>query len=194
MSEVFAKVTDEELQRAALHGDSRAEEALIGRYQRVVRACARPLFLTGGDSEDLLQEGILGLLGAIRRYDPDQGGGFSAYAQVCIRNRLRSAVRSALREKHSPLNSSVSWDYVDWEQQAEEPPKSPEEMFIAREQQAEDMARLRGKLSAMEREILGYYLDGLSYDEIARKTHRSTKSVDNAVQRIRRKLARHFDR
>lgn len=190
MGQIFQSLSDEELQKMAVQGDRVAEETLILRYSRTVRVCARPLFLAGGDSEDLIQEGFLGLLDAIREFQADRDAAFGTFAQICIRNRLRSAVRSAARAKHQPLNASLSWesDQVDGAVTA---PPSPEEMVIAREKRSEDLERLKAELSPLEGRILSHYLGGLSYEEIAQVTRRSVKSVDNAVQRIRRKLARH---
>lgn len=181
----FSGGTDESLWEKATAGDSGAEEALILRYQRVVRSCARPLFLAGGDSEDLLQEGLLGLLTAIRSYRPEDGALFRTFAEVCIRSRLLSAVRSAHRDKHRPLNTSLPLEEMELEDAPD-----PEERLIARENFDERRSELSRQLSPFENEVLGHYLNGLSYREIARVTHKSPKSVDNAVQRIRRKLAR----
>lgn len=189
MSQIFEEISDETLQKMAAAGDREAEEALILRYSRTVRSCARPLFLAGGDSEDLIQEGFLGLLDAVREFKPDRDAGFATFARVCIRNRLRSAVRSATRAKHRPLNSSLSWESGAVEQATSSPP-DPEELLIAREEDHEGLERLKEGLSPLERTVLDHYLDGLSYEDIARITNRSTKSVDNAVQRIRRKLTR----
>lgn len=189
MSQVFEETPDEILQKMAAAGDREAEEALILRYSRTVRACARPLFLAGGDSEDLIQEGFLGLLDAVREFQSGRDASFATFAQVCIRNRMRSAVRSATRAKHQPLNSSLSWERDDVEP-AVGAPLGPEEMIIAREEDHEGLERLRQGLSPLERKVLEHYLDGLSYEEIARLTHKSAKSVDNAVQRVRRKLTR----
>lgn len=189
MSRPFEEWTDQDLQRMAACGDRAAEETLLLRYSRTVRACARPLFLAGGDSEDLTQEGFLGLLDAIREFQPDRDAAFATFAQVCVRNRLRSAVRAAARAKHAPLNSSLSLERDDVEP-AGVSPASPEELLIAQEDRAEELRRLERDLSSLEREILRHYLNGLSYSEIAQATHRSAKSVDNAVQRIRKKLAR----
>ena len=189
MSQIFEEMSDQDLQKMAASGDRSAEETLILRYSRTVRACARPLFLAGGDSEDLTQEGFLGLLDAIREFRLDRDASFATFAQVCIRNRLRSAVRSATREKHMVLSAALSWeqDHVEGDLTA---PPSPEELLIAREDRVEGLKRLEKDLSPLEREILEHYLNGLSYHEIAQATHRSAKSVDNAVQRIRKKLAR----
>ncbi len=189
MSQIFQELPDETLQKMAASGDRGAEETLILRYNRVVRACARPLFLAGGDSEDLIQEGFLGLLDAIREFRSDRDASFSTFAQTCIRNRLRSAVRSASREKHALLNSALSWESDDVEPKLTAPP-SPEEVLIAREERSEGLERLKSGLSPLECTVLDHYLCGLSYEEIAKATGKDVKSVDNAVQRIRRKLTR----
>lgn len=183
--------SDETLLQAARGGDRGAEETLILRYTRLTRACARPLFLAGGDSEDLVQEGLMGLLDAIREFDGSQGATFATFARVCVQNRLRSAVRSAAREKHMALNAAIPWE----EQETSEggrgkDPENPEDVVIAREDWREEVARLGRELSPFEREVLGQYLDGFSYQEIALATGKPPKAVDNAVQRIRRKLAR----
>ena len=107
---LYTERSDSELAELAKAGDRAAEEALVVRFGRLVRACARPLFLMGGDSEDLVQEGMVGLLAAIREYDPERKVSFRAYAEVCIRNRLLSAVKAASRDKHTPLNSYVPLD------------------------------------------------------------------------------------
>ena len=192
---VFQEKTDEDLCMAAAAGDSQCESELVRRYGQLVRACARPLFLAGGDSEDLIQEGMLGLLTAIRSFDPARHTAFRTYAAICIRSRLLSAVRAAQGGKHIPLNHSVSF----------EPPlfdganahlfstvESPEDVIIGREELKERLDALKGQLSELEAQILPPYLSGLSCGEIARRVGRSQKSVDNAIQRIRRKVARQF--
>lgn len=192
--------TDDELCARAAAGDRAAEELLVMRYNRLVRVCARPFFLAGGDSEDLIQEGMLGLLSAIRSFQAEQGASFRTYAEVCIRSRLISAVRSASSGKHSPLNGSISFetpsfdgipDYVS-NMAVGLPQKNPEDILISREEQQEYLDKAKGQLSGFEANVLGYYLEGFSYQEIAAQVKRSTKSVDNAVQRIRRKLSQHI--
>ena len=171
-----------------------AEETLAERYVREVRMCARPFFLTGGDSEDLIQEGMLGLLSAIREYDVGKGASFRTYARTCIQNRIKSAVRSSQRMKNAPLNDGVSLDDVlSDESQAlgtHYYQRSPEEQVLARETEKEFVSTYSRCLSKLEAKILWLYLDGLSYGEIAAVTERDVKAVDNAVQRIRRKLAK----
>lgn len=192
--------SDEDLCARAKRGDRNAEEALVVRYTRTVRVCARPYFLAGGDSEDLIQEGMVGLLHAIREYDPDREASFRHYAQVCIQNRLISAIKAAARDKHTPLNNYVSFETplfdgftihdtcgIDHRRL-----ENPEDTLIGREEVRERMNVLQNRLSGFEAHVLRLYLSGLSYSEIAAEVKRSPKSVDNAVQRIRRKLARHF--
>ena len=188
-------VTDEELCRAAAQGDPHAEAELVVRYGQLVRACARPLFLAGGDSEDLIQEGMLGLLTAIRSFDRARDASFRTFAAICIKSRLLTAIRAAQGEKHAPLNHSISF----------EPPlfdgpnaylfssvESPEDVIIGREELKERLDALKGQLSELEAQILPPYLSGLSCGEIAKRVGRSQKSVDNAIQRIRRKMVRQF--
>lgn len=180
--------TDEQLWRSAIDGCLEDEEALIKRYSSLVRVCARPLFLVGGDSEDLIQEGMLGLLSAVRHYDPEYSTSFKTYAERCIKNRLYTAVRAAMRQKNSPLNQSVSIDSEAFNTDAAGTVLDPEEIIITKEITDDIIFRIKSRLSVLENEILGYYLDGLSYSDIAVKTNHTVKSVDNAVQRIRKKL------
>ena len=183
------ELSDEVLCHLAAQKDAQAEELLVLRYLRFARACARPYFLAGGDSEDLIQEAMFGLLSAIRSFDSTRDASFRTFAEVCIRNRIRSAVTSASREKHTPLNRSVSM-----EEHANQfrPQTGPEENLIGREEEEERLAGLNRRLSPLEQNILSLYLEGCSCPEIARQTGRSKKSVDNAIQRIRRKAARHL--
>lgn len=187
------QLTDEQLCAAAAGGNADAEEMLAVRYSRLVRVCARPLFLAGGDSEDLIQEGMFGLLHAIRTYDAQRQAQLRTYAEVCIRHRLYSAVRAAGRDKHAPLNDSVSLEDPDHRLGAEVLPDKnadPEALLIGREEWSERLHTLQEELSALERTILQFYLSGLSYGEIAQRLARSQKSIDNAIQRIRRKVTR----
>ncbi len=186
---------DIELQRMAASGDRAAEELLAGRYMQLVRVCARPLFLAGGDSEDLSQEGMFGLLSAIREFDPAQGVSFRSFAEHCIRMRLYSAVKSAARLKHLPLNDSMPLEQLsdDPSSQLSAAPeifrRSPEDLVLARESKEELIELCKRRLSRLELQVLDCYLEGLSYRDIAQRLQKDEKSVDNAVQRIRRKLA-----
>lgn len=195
----FHSFSDSELQAVALQGDAAAEEALLTRYVRVVRMCARPYVLVGGDTEDLIQEGMMGLLSAIRSYDASGGVPFKSYAELCIHNRIRSAVKSASRRKHLPLNSGVPLDDLLSEETMPEAflsfdRRTTEDQVLDKENEQELQSAFAKHLSPFEQTILSHYLNGLSYGEMAVQTGKSEKSIDNAVQRIRRKLARlpHF--
>lgn len=182
-----SEYSDEELCALAAQGCRNAEEELVKRYFRQVRVCARPYFLAGGDSEDLIQEAMFGLLKAIREFDPSHDARFKTFAEVCIRNRIRSAVTNAARSKHAPLNDSIPIESPMLGSEA-----SPEELYISREEEAERLTRLGERLSPLEREVLKLFLLGLSYPEISAQVGRPIKSVDNAVQRIRRKVVGNF--
>lgn len=178
-----AQYSDETLCTLAASGDRIAEEVLVMRYNRLVRICSRPFFLAGGDSEDLIQEAMFGLLKAIREFDPTRDVSFHTFAEVCIRNRIRSAVSAAGGGKHAPLNNSVPM-----EPSLLDVSLGPEDSLILREEDDERLQQLNTRLSPLERQILELFLTGLSYREIGEKVGRSAKSVDNAVQRIRRKV------
>lgn len=192
--------SDEVLCNLATRGDRVAEETLVARYNRLVRICARPFFLAGGDSEDLIQEGMIGLVSAIRGFQAGREAKFRTYAEVCIKNRIRSAARAASRDKHSPLNQSVSLGAPLLDQAAEgygndelrQRTESPEDMLIGREEREDRMTSLLERLSRFEKMVLDLYLDGFSYSEIALRLDKPVKSVDNAVQRIRQKAAEWF--
>ena len=181
-----------ELAQKAATGDSAAEEALVSEYAQLVRVCARPYFLAGGDSEDLIQEGMLGLLSAVRTFDPAKGVKFATYAEFCVRRRIYSAIRSASGYKHTPLNSYISLESPQIDESNTQSAyflRDPEDFVIARERAGEVEKLLFGALSRFESGVLELYLDGMSYKDMAVRLGKSSKSVDNAVQRIRKKLA-----
>ena len=189
--------SDEALCQAVSEGNREAEEILVTRYNRLVRTCARPYFLIGGDSEDLIQEGMVGLIKAVREYDPLRKMRPSgllrrfAFATGCI-----SVLRAAARDKHAPLNQSVPLDTPFFDGNSytagirDMAQGNPEDLILDREHAESLLSGVRKQLSEFEAKILGYYLDGLSCREIAEAVGKSPKSVDNAVQRIRRKVAR----
>lgn len=181
-------LSDAELCEKAQSGDAQAEEALIQRYARLVRTLARPYFLYGGDSEDLMQEGLLGLLNAIREYHDGEGAAFRTFAETCIRNRLYSAIRASKREKNGPLNFAVSLEERP-DAPASPGEETPEEQLLSQERFQELTEAISGLLSTLESQVLKLYLQGLSYDEIGWRTKRGAKAADNAVQRIRRKVS-----
>ena len=196
----ICELSDKDLQQLAVSGSTAAENELAARYRRLVSICSRPFFLAGGDSEDLTQEGMLGLLTAIREFDPKQCVPFKSYAEFCIKRRIVSAVRAASRLKHAPLNEGVSFEEILSEETQSSPAffgesfrRIPEEQVLARESKKDFLLFFSRYLSKLEVKILDLYLDGLSYIEIAQATGRSYKSVDNAVQRIRHKLAQHLN-
>ena len=186
----FNRISDERLCALAAAGERSAEETLVLRHTRLVRMCARPFFLAGGDSEDLIQEGMLGLLAAIREFRPDRGARFATYAQVCVRRRIISAVRSASGGKHAPLNDYVSLELLSSEAGA----LDPEDLIIRREALYALEGDISESLTRLEKQVLARYLEGESYAEIAQAVGRSPKSVDNAVQRLRRKTAKVLSR
>ena len=187
--------TDEALCRQARQGSGPATEVLVRRYTRLVKTCARPYFLAGADAEDLMQEGMLGLLSAVREYDESRGAPFGAFARLCITRKIYSAVKAAASLKHDPLNQSMSIDRPLFEDLAESrtrvtaPNGDPESLVIGNEEREELKKRLYSLLSEFEAQVLTLFLDGLSYDEMSEALHKPIKSVDNAVQRIKRKSA-----
>lgn len=195
-------VTDEELVERAYGGDDRAIEELLTRYRHYARAKARSYFLAGGDKEDVVQEGMIGLYKAIRDFQGDRKVAFRAFAELCITRQIISAIKGATRRKHLPLNSYVSLNRTTGFDGDDEPPlvdtvagravSDPADLVIS----AEDIERLRASLdrvlSELETEVLRLYMEGKSYQEIADVLGRHVKSVDNAIQRIKRKLEHHL--
>ncbi len=193
----YSSLKDDELISLARSGDRAAEDELVRRYTRLVKSCSRPFFLVGGDGEDLIQEGMLGLLSAIREYDSSMNAAFKTYAEICVKRRIYSAIKMASRKKHGPLNEMVSFEDIlsDESQSGATVPggslrRIPEDQILAQESADEIIQAYSQCLSKFEAKILELYLSGLSYSEIAEICGREVKSVDNAVQRIRRKLAR----
>lgn len=184
--------TDEELLACAKAGDENAEEILLEKYKPLVRARARELFLVGGDQDDLLQEGMLGLFKAIRHYDPSEEASFATYARLLISRQMYTAIESARRQKHRALNASIPMS--DLEEQQEDSllgtAESPEAIVLDLERTQELRAAIDEALSPMERKVLDVYLQGYDYQQIAEQMGRSPKSIDNALQRIRTKAAK----
>ena len=190
--EQFSHLGDTALQALAAEGNTAAEEALIWRFSHLVRRCARPLFLAGGDSEDLTQEGMMGLLSAVRSFRSELGVSFQTYAETCIRHRLLTAVKTASRYKHSPLNDALSFESSQFEEgrgRDVSDLRDMEERVLAQARADEMWNQFSAVLSSFEHRVLELFLTGLSYQEIAQRLGKSGKSIDNAVQRIRKKLA-----
>lgn len=197
--ENYSNLSDQELIQLVRAGNKTVEDQLAFRYSRLVKICSRPFFLVGGDGEDLIQEGMLGLLSAIREYDVSMNTSFKTYAEICVKRRIYSAIKMASRKKHEPLNEMISLDDILSDEGMAKAGATgstfrriPEEQVLAQESADEIIQTYSRCLSRFEIEIMELYLNGLSYSEISRSCGRSEKSVDNAVQRIRRKLARNL--
>ena len=192
-----SQLTDEALALQGQNGDPDASALLCERYKGMVRALARPYFLPGADREDLLQEGMIGLYKAILHYAPGHDASFRSFAELCIARQLISAVTSAARNKHQPLNSYVSLysnaptesgenqTYLDVLPLTAE---DPADALLHKEAEQETRRLLDERLSPFERQVVSLFLSGLSYQQIAQALSCSRKSVDNALQRVRRKM------
>jgi RNA polymerase sporulation-specific sigma factor len=194
---------DLELVERSRNGDERALEALISRYRNFARSKARSYFLAGSDKEDVVQEGMIGLYKAIRDFDLSQETPFRAFAELCISRQILTAIKTANRQKHQPLNSSLSLDapaYGDDQSDRSvgdnikaSPLMDPAEMVISAEEIEAIRDSMRDNLTELEGDVLRLYMDGKSYEEIAGALGNHVKSIDNALQRIKRKLQRHLD-
>ncbi len=192
--EMFETLKDEELISLSRAGNHSAEEALILRYTSYVRSFARPYFLAGGDSEDLIQEGMIGVVKAISGFDTLGSVSFKTFAAMCIRNRIYSAIRHSMRDKNRPLNNYVPIGGEEDESVAAQSPDKtvdPAEQIIGEESYRELLGAAEKLLSGFERQVLSLYLKGLSYAEISKNVGKPQKSVDNAISRIRRKFAQY---
>ena len=193
--------TDENLLKRYRAGDFFVADILLERYKNLVRKKANTLFLFGGDTDDLIQEGMIGLFKAIQNYEPDKGT-FASFAQICMNNQMYHAIEAAARKKHTPLNRYVSLsesgdsgaDYSEgtWGISDLSPDsyKNPEQILIDRESVEQILTDIRGSLSEMELAVLTEYLGGLNYRQIAEKMEKPPKVIDNALQRIRTKVMR----
>ena len=195
----YKDLADEQLALLSRGGDEEAERLLVLRMMPLVKKRIRPYFLIGADEEDLLQEGSIGLCSAIRDFDPERSVSFRAYADVCITNNIFAAIKRAARKKHIPLNTSVSLDKAldDNDEGAEtfgsrlnaSHDANPEELAIRRETEISFERRLLARLTELENSALTLFLDGKSYKQIAEELGKSPKAVDNALQRIKKKVA-----
>jgi len=192
---------DEEIIKEAKAGDDAALEYLINKYKKFVRAKARTYFLIGADREDIIQEGMIGLYKAIRDFRGDKLSSFRAFAELCITRQIITAIKTATRQKHIPLNSYISLNKPIFDEESdrtlldiinEENVSDPEEVMISREEFAGIELKMNEILSNLEWEVLSQYLQGRSYQEIAQELNRHVKSIDNALQRVKRKLEKHL--
>jgi RNA polymerase sporulation-specific sigma factor len=201
---VRPKVEDQFLIALAKQGDADALDRLVRRYHGFVRLKASSYFLAGGDSEDLIQEGLVGLYKAIRDYRTDRESSFRNFAELCITRQIITAVKTATRNKHTPLNQYVSFSSSPAGQQGDGEPTldeflpgpsvdDPVSRVISSEELRALVDCLSAELSELESEVLSLYLDGRPYEEIAERTGRDTKTVDNALQRVKRKVGAHLE-
>lgn len=185
-------MTDEQLASLAKQGDYNAELELFNKYRNVINKFSRGYFLIGGDVEDLIQEGMIGLYKAIKNYSPDKDASFATFASLCIRRQIQSAVRNASTQKNQVLSSALpitDEDEDDFGIFALTSAQRPDEQLINKQTNQEIIAGLKKNLSPLEFKVLKYYLAGLSYEQISQKTDLSKKSVDNALSRIKNKLS-----
>lgn len=193
---------DEDLVDAVRDGDGGALEYLINKYKNFVRAKARSYFLIGADREDIVQEGMIGLYKSIRDFRGDKLSSFKAFAELCITRQIITAIKTATRQKHIPLNSYVSLDKPIYDEDSDRTlldvicgsrVTDPEELIIHQEEFSGLEDKMGEILSDLERRVLMLYLDGRSYQEIAVDLDRHVKSIDNALQRVKRKLERYLE-
>ncbi|OLZ11020.1 RNA polymerase sporulation sigma factor SigH [Sulfobacillus thermosulfidooxidans] len=198
----FDNMTDEDIVQDAREGSADALEYVIQKYRNFVRAKARSYFLIGADREDIVQEGMIGLYKAIRDFRSDKLSSFRAFAELCITRQIITAIKTATRQKHIPLNSYVSLNKPIYEEDSDRTlydvvstakVADPEEMIIHREEFGDIEEKMGEILSDLEWKVLMAYLDGRSYQEIAVDLRRHVKSIDNALQRVKRKLERYLD-
>jgi RNA polymerase sporulation-specific sigma factor len=194
--------TDEDMVDAVRDGDSEALEQLINKYKHFVRAKARSYFLIGADREDIVQEGMIGLYKSIRDFRGDKLASFKAFAELCVTRQIITAIKTATRQKHIPLNSYVSLDKPIYDEDSDRTlldvicgsrVTDPEELIINQEEFVGLEDKMGEILSDLERRVLMLYLDGRSYQEIAVDLDRHVKSIDNALQRVKRKLERYLE-
>lgn len=180
-------LSDEEIVQLTRSGDGEAMDFLMEKYKFLVRRISSARFLVGGDRDDLIQEGMIGLYKAVRDYRRDRDASFRTFAALCIDRQISHAIEASLREKNQPLNSYVSLTDEEWEAAFSRRKADPEMIVMGEERREEVLRTVRSALSDLEKTVLEYAIAGLDYREIARKLGRTEKSVDNALQRARRK-------
>ena len=190
----YTTYSDEELIRMLRVGEADIADYIMEKYKPLVRKKTNAMYLIGGETEDLIQEGMIGLFKAVRDYKEEKETSFFSFADLCINRQLYSALEASNRKKHMPLNTYVSFSNQDneegvpLEQMVTEQTISPEQMMIEQEGRTEFFLRLKENLSAMERTVLYLYLEGNSYTQIAEIMSKTPKSIDNTLQRIRGKI------
>ncbi len=197
LNSMFTGKKDEDIVAMAKTGNNRALEYLLCKYQNFVKAKAKSYFLIGADKEDIYQEGMIGLFKAIRDFKDDKLASFKVFAELCITRQIITAVKTATRQKHIPLNTYISLNKPIYDEESDRTlldilsgirVSDPEELIIDREEMENIESKIQEVLSGLEMEVLNSYLDGKSYQEIASDLDRQAKSIDNALQRVKRKL------
>ncbi len=186
----YEKFSDEELLTGLHQGQKELEEYLMDKYKGMVLKKARAMFLIGGEKEDLIQEGMIGLFKAVRDYRPQKNASFSTFANLCVERQMYKAIEMSARQKHKPLNSYISLSEEDGPLKDTEDvlQQNPETIVIGRENASHLMEHIKEALSSFENQVLEAYLKGMDYVQIAELMGKSPKSIDNALQRIRNKL------
>lgn len=188
---------EEQMVEEAKKGDKRAQEFIISKYENFVKAKAKSYFLIGADKEDIYQEGMIGLYKAIRDFNAEKSTSFRAFAELCVTRQIITAIKTATRQKHIPLNTYISLNKPVSEEESDRTLldiissikiTDPEELIISQEQKEFIEEEINKVLSDLEIQVLQYYLEGKSYQEIACDLDRHSKSIDNALQRVKRKL------
>ena len=198
----YSDLSDEEVVALCHEGEKLAEEYLLDKYKNFVRSKARSYFLIGADHEDIVQEGMIGLYKAIRDFRPERLSSFHAFAELCITRQIITAIKTATRQKHIPLNSYISLNKPLYDEESDRTlmdvimegrVSNPEEIIINREDLVNINDKIKEVLSGLEQDVLNAYLDGKSYVEIAESLGRHVKSIDNALQRVKRKLEKYLE-
>ena len=186
----------------ASKGDKIALEYIIKKYKNFVKAKAKSYFLIGADKEDIIQEGMIGLYKAVRDFDASKTNSFKGFADICITRQIITAIKTATRQKHIPLNSYISLNKPVYDEESERTlldiiatsiVRDPEELIISKEELKHIESKMNELLSDLELQVVEYYLNGKSYQYIADKLKRDVKSIDNALQRVKRKLEKHLE-
>ncbi|WP_405727789.1 RNA polymerase sporulation sigma factor SigH [Anaerotignum sp.] len=202
--QIYKSAKDEELVLMAQNGDDTAQEYLLDKYKSLVRAKSRAYFLIGADSEDIIQEGMIGLYKAVRDYNEERNASFRSFAELCVNRQMITAIKAATRQKHQPLNSYVSLNkpvyeeeseqtYLDFLQSSSSSLLNPEALLIGQENKSFLEDQMVKNLSSFETRVLVLYLQGRSYFEISRVLDKPEKSIDNALQRVKKKLEKFLE-
>ena len=202
--QIYKNAKDEELVLMAQNGDEAAQEYLLDKYKSLVRAKSRAYFLIGADSEDIIQEGMIGLYKAVRDYNEEKNASFRSFAELCVNRQMITAIKAATRQKHQPLNSYVSLNkpvyeeeseqtYMDFLQSSSGSLLNPEVLLIGQENKSFLENQMVKNLSSFETRVLVLYLQGRSYFEIANVLDKPEKSIDNALQRVKKKLEKFLE-